>query len=448
MSYMTAWSDKESKNLEFKLHPPKGDQLTQTCVAFANGSGGEIIVGIEDTTGEVRGVADALATELLTSLPNAVYDAVSPPLLPHVSLQNIAGRTIVRVQVYPGSRKPYFITSLGPEKGVYIRAGASTRRAHPEAIADLIREGRNITFDEEASGYQLESLSPALLSEFYGGPYLIRQLITDKVAVRLPANPDIIEVTWGGLLFFSENPEAYLSEAHIICSRFRGTSGREIIQTADLFGPIPVLAISTQRLLEEWLAREVKIVGVKREASIAVPLVALRETIINALVHRKYTVAGPIKIALFEDRLEIFSPGTFPGLISLKTLGDGTTVLRNPRIAQFARKLGLVEKLGSGIRSVMEACYAANLEAPRYEEGPDFVKVTFSFQERTDKIRTLDETIQALLDKGNELLVDDLIECRPESRNTITRRLNHWIAQGLLVRIGKGRGTKYRKAGA
>jgi ATP-dependent DNA helicase RecG len=439
------WEEKESKTLEFKSVPPRGDQIARTCVAFANGVGGEILIGVEDETGDVCGVEEELATDLLTRLSNAIYDSVSPPLLPHVSLQNVEGKTVVRIHVFPGSRKPYFISSLGLEKGVFIRAGASTRRAHPELIADLIREGRNASFDEEASGYSCDVLSADLLSGFFGGSYTTRQLLAEKIAVRLPANPEVIEATWAGILIFSEHPEEYVSEAQILCTRFRGTTGREIIQSVDLSGPIPVLAASAQRLLEEWLARDIRIAGLIRKTSSIVPEVAIRETIMNALIHRKYTIPGPIKIALYEDRLEIFSPGAFPGLVSLKTLGDGTTVLRNPRITAITRKMKLVEKLGSGIRSVMEACDAARLERPHYDEGPDFVKVTFMFREKVEPHESLDDTIARILLTERELRVDDLLVRRKESRNTITRRLNEWIAKGRLLRIGQGRGTRYRQ---
>jgi ATP-dependent DNA helicase RecG len=437
------WKEKESKTLEFKSVPPRGDQIARTCVAFANGVGGEILIGIEDETGYVCGVEEDLVTDLLTRLPNSVYDSVSPPLLPHASLQNVQGKTVVRLHVFPGSRKPYFVSSLGPEKGVFVRAGASTRRAHPELLADLIREGRNTSFDEEASGYSSDVLSADLLSGFFGGNYTTRQLLADKIAVRLPANPELIEATWAGILLFSEHPEEYVSEAQILCTRFQGTRGRDIIQSVNLCGPIPVLAAAAQRLLEEWLARDIKIRGFVREASSVIPEIAIRETIMNALIHRKYTIPGPIKIALYEDRLEIFSPGAFPGLVSLKTLGDGTTVLRNPRITAITRKMKLVEKLGSGIRSVLEACDAAHLERPRYDEGPDFVKVTFMFRERVEPLESLDDAISRLLSRNRELRVEDLLMDRKESRNTITRRLNEWIKRGRLVRIGQGRGTRY-----
>ncbi len=78
-----------------------------------------------------------------------------------------------------------------------------------------------------------------------------------------------------------------------------------------------------------------------------IPQIAIREAIINALVHRKYSIPGAIKIALYDDRLEIFSPGNFPGLVDVNNLGDGTTYLRNPHLVMLARKMKLVEKLGS-----------------------------------------------------------------------------------------------------
>ncbi len=95
----------------------------------------------------------------------------------------------------------------------------------------------------------------------------------------------------------------------------------------------------------------------------------MREAVMNALIHRKYTIPGATKIALYADRLEIFSPGGFPGLVSVSNLGDGTTYLRNHVVANIARKMKLVEKIGSGIRLIFDSCRDAGLKRPRYEKA-------------------------------------------------------------------------------
>lgn len=123
----------------------------------------------------------------------------------------------------------------------------------------------------------------------------------------------------------------------------------------ELFGPVPTLSESCMNLITQWLEQNLALNKSRLRGYIPIPEEALREAILNALIHRKYTIPGATKIALFEDRLEIFNPGGFPGLVSLENLGDGTTFLRNRVVARIARKMRLMEKIGSGIRLIFEA---------------------------------------------------------------------------------------------
>ena len=97
------------------------------------------------------------------------------------------------------------------------------------------------------------------------------------------------------------------------------------------------------------------------------------------LLHRKYWVLGAVKIALYDNRLEIFNPGNFPGLVDTNNLGDGTTYLRNPNLVRIARRFGIIEKLGTGIKLILESCKKADLKAPEFIEGADSVKIVFHF---------------------------------------------------------------------
>jgi ATP-dependent DNA helicase RecG len=228
-----------------------------------------------------------------------------------------------------------------------------------------------------------------------------------------------------------------------LCTHFRGTEGREIIKSRELEGPLDQLASAVIELVEDWSTTGSILVGAQLTTQTPVPRIALREAVVNALLHRRYTLAAPIKIALFEDRLEIFSPGNLPGLITVKNLGDGTTFLRNPRLVNIARKMRLVEKLGSGVRTMYEACRKASVADPIFTEGAEFVKVTFPFKP-SDGL-DLESVVRKMLESSQEIRVEKLIETTRLSRNTVTRRLKNLTQIGLLERIGHGRGTRYVK---
>jgi ATP-dependent DNA helicase RecG len=112
--------------------------------------------------------------------------------------------------------------------------------------------------------------------------------------------------------FFCETPHFYIPEATVHCTRFRGTDGRDIIQSEEIQGTLEKQIETSFQIVNSWLTRDHKLLGTKLKGKTLIPEIALREAIINALIHRKYWIPGATKIALFKNRLEIFNPGNFP----------------------------------------------------------------------------------------------------------------------------------------
>ncbi len=281
-------------------------------------------------------------------------------------------------------------------------------------------------------------MSKELIHEFYGKQVDIKRMITDKIIAISPANRDKYFPTVTGILFFCENPQHFIPEATVICSRFKGDSGRNIIQTEELSGPLGRLVESSFRLLCSWMEKDFKLLGTQLHGNIPIPKEALREAIINSLIHRKYSIPGPVKIALFDHHLEIFNPGSFPGLVDLENLGDGITYLRNPHIARIAHKIRLVEKLGSGIRLIFDSCKKAGIVPPQYQEGGDFVKIIFNFEPSRLPQQSDEDAILSFVKLRGEISIGDVTHLLKISRNTATRKLNNLILQEKLIRIGKG----------
>ena len=150
------------------------------------------------------------------------------------------------------------------------------------------------------------------------------------------------------------------------------------------------------------------------------------------------------KIAMYDNRLEIFSPGGFPGLININNLGDGTTYLRNHVIARVSRKINLIERLGTGIKLIFSSCKKSGLSDPVYNEDGDFVKLTFPFQKKPVETVLSDEKILNLANQKGHIKPSDLREIFDVSRNTVTRKLSGLVKSGKLVKHGKGAGTFYQ----
>lgn len=446
ISETSVYPERESKTLEFKSRLPEFRTLAKTCIAFANCSGGEIVIGVEDGSRKIVGVSDNNRDRLYDEFPSSLYDCVSPPLIPHIYEKCIDNKVLMIIKIWPGDNTPYRLKSLGSPAGVFIRVGSSTRPANNQTIEDLNRERKRIGFDEEASGHSVPVLSKERLHHFFGKDISIRRLLAEKVLIDSPGGANDSMATNGGILMFCDTPENIIPEAMIIVSRFAGTEGRDIIQTVELTGPIPLLAESAFTLLLQWLERGLKLKKVQLRGASPIPSEALREGIINALVHRKYSIPGAIKIALYDDRLEIFSPGAFPGLISIYNLGDGTTFLRNIVVARIARKMRLMEKLGSGIRLIFDSCRKSGIRKPEYNENGDFVKLTFYFERLPKTAELTESTVLEMARRFETLRPSDISSEYNVSRNTISRRLNGLVKKKKLIRYGKGAGVYYKPA--
>lgn len=437
-------AERESKTLEFKSRLPHFSALIKTCVAFANGLGGKIMVGVNDKSREVIGVDEATRNRLYDEFPNSLYDATSPSLLAEIYEKRMGEKSVLIIEIYASHKKPVFVKAEGSMEGVYLRAGSNTRRANREYIEELHRENRRIFFDEEVVHAEQVPLSPLLLEKAFG-KYDEARLIAEKVLTRLTPSGQKVLPTVSGLLMFGDAPEVALPEAVIYCTRFKGIEGRDIIQTEEVSGHLVKQAELSYELVKSWLLREYYLHGATLKAKTLIPDIALREVIINALMHRKYWITGAIKIALYEDRLEVFSPGGFPGLLDVNHLGDGTTYLRNPTLARLARRLGLIEKLGTGIRVMIESCDKAGLRRPEFIEGADSVKVVFRFLPGLS-VKKLDQgELLALFEMKDKVSLKDVESMLNVSRNTATRRLNQLIEAGKIKREGKGPAVRYTR---
>ena len=132
----------ESKNIEYKVElPKKSEKYMKTVIAFANTSGGNLIIGVDDKTGEVTGVDEKSFFQIMDSIADAFADSCEPQIIPDISFQSINDKCIVVVTIYPGMHRPYYLKNQGKQHGTYIRLGATSRPADSTKIRELEIEG-------------------------------------------------------------------------------------------------------------------------------------------------------------------------------------------------------------------------------------------------------------------------------------------------------------------
>lgn len=438
--------ERESKLIEFKSIVPSFEKLLTTCVAFANAAGGKIIIGVDDETRAVIGVTDEDRNRIYDAFQNSLYDSTQPNLIAQIYEQSYGNQTVLIIEIPVSPKKPYFLKAKGMKDGTYIRVGSSTRKANQEYIDDLIREGQRIKYDEEIVHGSIDILSNELLKQFYKSKVTTRQLIADKIVASNSANKEVYSPTVAGVLLFSEFPHMYIPEALIKCTRYSGEGTRDIIRTEEIVGPIEQQAAECLRLLEMWLTKDYELSGAKLKGKSPIPYEAQREAVLNALLHRKYLIPGAIQVGIYDNRLEIFSPGCFPGLVDINSLGDGTTYLRNPTLARLAHRMHIVESRGRGIRMIIDSCKKVGLPNPEFHEEGDFVKVVFYFGKDPKQFATEEEAIFEYLKVNKVATSKKIASYLGVSQNTAIRKLNHLISEKRVIKAGNGPLVRYSKS--
>lgn len=368
----------EGKTIEFKETLPGKGGLTKTAVAFSNTAGGKILVGIEDKTCRITGISEEEALDFPDRICDMIYDSCYPMILPEIYVENVEDKKVLVAEFYPGALKPYYLKSKGRDRGAYIRVGATNKAADQEMIRELERQRQNISYDEEIIFHKTDKDIDfqRLKQDFFRLTH--RELrFTDLINLKIirEENKNYHPTAGGIMLAGRENSFEY---ARIRCARFRGNSMSEFIDQKEFAGPLYEQVQGAMKFAELYIARSGKIEGLQRKDRDEVPLEAVREALVNAVVHRDYSISGSdIKLAIFDDRIEFTSPGALPRSLEIEDILSGRSEIRNKVIARFFKEIGFIEQWGTGMRKMMSLCNDAGLDPPEFRESGLFFKVTF-----------------------------------------------------------------------
>lgn len=414
--------------------------LANTMIGFANADGGTIVVGLSD--GEVEGT-NASATRRNAQM-QANIDFCVPPvrakprLVPCIDKAGEPNELLV-IEAEPGDA-----VHANKKDEVFLRVGDENRKLNFSQRRELLFDKGQASYEASPSGASVEALDRPLLES-----YAIAVGASDpERLLRARGLADESELTIAGCLLFAETPQAFLPEAFIRVLRYRGKergSGarQQLVDDVRLEGPMPKQLSDAKDAVERLQpTRRALGEGGSFEDIPLVPGDAWLEGIVNAAVHRSYSMVGDhIRVEIFDDRIEISSPGRFPGLVDLSHPLETTRFARNPRIARVCADLSLGQELGEGIRRMFEEMRQAGLTDPVYRQTSGSVELQLSVEpvdlQLEERLPKRSRAITRSLRAAGRMSTGEMAEALDISRPVVQRELNLLKEAGVVQWVGK-----------
>ena len=349
----------EGRTIEFKEKLPKNAQLAKTLVAFANDAGGEVFIGIKNNPRKIVGISEDELDVIENRISNLVNDFCNPTIFPEITFIEHKGKKVIRIFIHKGAKPPYHLKNSSIEKGTYIRVGSSNRLASDEIIAELIRQGKFLSFDAEPfETLDFQSLDYINFETFY------QERTNEKLSEQVLKKLNLIIEKEGkqipslGLVLLADTEvrNCYFPNAKVECARFKGTTPGDFIDSKTIDTHLCQQAEEAYQFITRHISKGTKnYEGVFHNERWEYPLTAIREVIRNAIIHRDYSLTGKdIKIAVFDDKIEITSPGKLMPSIDFQAMHAGQSDVRNKILAPVFKRVGIIEQWGNGLKLIAQ----------------------------------------------------------------------------------------------
>ncbi len=412
---------RETRIIEFK--ETITNTFLKTVSAFSNYNGGEIYFGIDDN-GNVKGIADVKQSCL--DIENKINDSISPQ--PDYTLE-IQNDSTIKLAVKSGIHKPYLYKSKA-----YKRNDTATIEVDTLEFSRLILEGKNIRFEELP--YNEQKLTFEVL----------HQKLKESIQIET-FNKDTLKI-----LNLYDNNNGYNNAAGLLADRnhFPGIDivkfGQNIsvIQKRATIENISILEVYDKAIdmFRDYYQYEI-IEGAERKNVEKIPEAAFREAIANALIHRAWDIESQIRVLMFDDRLEVISPGGLPsGITEDEYLSGKISVLRNRNLANVFYRLGFVEIFGTGITRIKQL-YESALRKPDFEVSENTIRIMLPVFEENINLTEDEKQVYALLSTTMLKPISEIAPYTPFGKSKTTQLLKEMSQKGVVEVKGKGRGTKY-----
>ena len=412
---------KENKSLEFKSDI--SNTFLKTVSAFANFHDGEILFGIKDN-GTICGIENP--TQACLDIENKINDSLSPK--PDFELE-VGKDAVIHLRVSKGIYTPYLFKGKA-----YRRSDTATVEADQNELLQLVLEGSHRYFEELPASRQ--DLQFHILEEKLCRTLHIEELTED--VLRTLGFYTVKGKFNHAAAIFADYNDFY----GVDMARF-GKSINEIMDREIVSGESVLKQYETAVGVYRRYYQYEEISGMERRQISLVPEDAFREAIANALVHRDWSIAAHVRIAMFADRIEISSPGGLPaGITAEEYLHGEISNLRNPILGNVFFRMRYIEMFGTGIKRILHA-YEASKTKPQFAVSEKAIRVTLPVLTDRYAVSTDEETLLALLQGREPLASSALAHKAGYSKAKTLRLLTRLIEQNYVKGIGNGRGKKY-----
>jgi len=439
----------ETEVLEFKGNELSEDpkKWLKTTIAFANGRGGSIVFGVEDSSLKITGIQSENIFKFMDGLTNEISDSCSPQIFPHLHIETIEDKSVVVLEIHPGDNAPYFYKSEGERNGVYIRVGSTTRKAEPEKIREMMLYTAHKSYDEIVE----RGVRPATKKQIDD----LRRVIAEHSSNQKRVSVENL-VSWGLL---KERDGKMLPSvafrllaandfyfAKIQCARFKGITRSVFLDRKEFDGPIYQQIEDAFEFIYRHTNVGAKIKGLYRKDVYDYPPEAVRELLANAVMHRNYLDKSCIQISVFDDRIEFLNPGGIFGDLTLEKVLSGYSSVRNTQIADIFQKMNIVEKWGTGLLRIADICKEFGTKPVKYQaESGCFMATLFRKVKAEAENDPINDPLNGSVDPINDPLngkfdpINDPINSLSEKEllvlNSITEQ-NDITAKGLVNKLG------------
>ncbi len=414
---------RETRILEFK--ETITNTFLKTVSAFSNYDGGEILFGV-DNDGNIKGLSDV--KQACLDIENKINDSISPQ--PNYTLEIQNNEQTIKLSVKSGLQKPYLYKSKA-----YKRNDTATIEVDTLEFSRLVLEGKNIRFEELPCKDQELSFE------------ILQSNLKEKIQIET-FNKDTLKT-----LNLYDDVNGFNNAAGLLADKnhFPGIDivkfgeNISIIQKRITFENTSVLGIYEKALsvFRDYYQYEV-IQGADRKMVEKIPEAAFREAIANALIHRVWDVDLQIRVSMFDDRIEVVSPGGLPsGITKDEYLSGKLSVLRNRNLANVFYRLGFVEIFGTGITRIKQI-YSEALTKPGFEVSENAIKIILPIYEESTNLTEDEKVVYKLLSKNMLKSMSEIAPYISFGKSKTTKLLKDMEQKGVITIDGKGKGTKYR----
>lgn len=350
------------ENIDCEFKELYVNDIKKTIVAFANTEGGVLYIGVNDK-GEVVGVENV--DEVMQQVANALKDAIAPDVMPFVSIRahNRAGLKVIEIVVQTGSSRPYYIREKGLKpSGVYVRQGSSNQPVSDEGI-------RRMLVDTSGKSYEsLRSMQQKLKFNVLEKHFWQRNLPLEQAQMQTLKLIGDDGLYTNLALLLSEQCEHSLKVAV-----FQGKDKAVFRDRREFSGSLLQQLYDVYEFIDKYNKTKATFSGLERIDIKDYPEEAVREVLLNCLVHRDYSFSGSTLINIYDDRIEFISLGGLVTGLKMETIFIGVSQSRNPSLASVFYRLKLIESFGTGIEKIQRS-YAF------YERKPEFIAVYGGFK--------------------------------------------------------------------